>query len=116
MALSYVSTFPGRADQVGLVRREIAAYLDNCPAADDMILIASELKASAELRRPAPWTGHHSGTHRPRRVGHPGNRNRSTRWLGTAVVVKLGTGHADPGAGRLPGRRQRPRERAVTGV
>jgi len=41
MALGYVSTFPGRADQVGHVRREIAAYLDNCPAADDMILIAS---------------------------------------------------------------------------
>jgi hypothetical protein len=48
-ALGYASTFPGRADQVSQVRREIAAYLDNCPAADDMILIASELAANAIL-------------------------------------------------------------------
>jgi anti-sigma regulatory factor (Ser/Thr protein kinase) len=31
------------------VRREIAAYLANCPAADDIILIASELTANAIL-------------------------------------------------------------------
>jgi hypothetical protein len=51
-------------------------------------------------------------------VGNPGNRN-STRCMGTAVVVKLGIGRADPQTlrpGPLPGRRQRPRERAMTGV
>ena len=43
----YASTFPGRADQVSQVRREIAAYLGNCPAAADMVLIVSELAANA---------------------------------------------------------------------
>ena len=46
-ALGYVSTFPGRANQVSKVRREIAAYLAGCPAADDIILIADELAANA---------------------------------------------------------------------
>jgi anti-sigma regulatory factor (Ser/Thr protein kinase) len=46
---AYASTFPGRADQVSQVRRQIAAYLDNCPAADDVILIADELAANAIL-------------------------------------------------------------------
>jgi Histidine kinase-like ATPase domain len=43
----YASTFHGRAEEASRVRREIAAYLDNCPAADDMVLIASELAANA---------------------------------------------------------------------
>jgi hypothetical protein len=43
----YASAFPGRADQVSQVRRGIAAYLDNCPAADDIVLIADELAANA---------------------------------------------------------------------
>ena len=46
-ALGYASTFPGRAGQVSQVRREIAAYLAGCPAADDIVLIASELAANA---------------------------------------------------------------------
>jgi anti-sigma regulatory factor (Ser/Thr protein kinase) len=46
-AASYQRTFPGRADQLAQVRREIAAYLHNCPAADDLILIADELAANA---------------------------------------------------------------------
>jgi hypothetical protein len=43
----YQRTFPGRADQIGQVRREIAAHLHGCPAAADAILIASELAANA---------------------------------------------------------------------
>ena len=43
----YQRTFHGRADQVARVRREIAAYLDGCPATDDAILIASELAGNA---------------------------------------------------------------------
>jgi anti-sigma regulatory factor (Ser/Thr protein kinase) len=43
----YQRTFRGRADQVAQVRREIAAYLGNCPAADDILLIARELAANA---------------------------------------------------------------------
>ncbi len=42
----YQRTFHGRADQVARVRREIAAHLDGCPAADDAVLIASELAPS----------------------------------------------------------------------
>jgi anti-sigma regulatory factor (Ser/Thr protein kinase) len=48
-APGYARTFPGRADQVSQVRRQIAAYLDNCPAADDIVLIADELAANAIL-------------------------------------------------------------------
>jgi len=48
-ATSYSSTFPGRADQLSQLRREIAAYLAGCPAADDITLIASELAANAIL-------------------------------------------------------------------
>ncbi len=43
----YQRTFHGRADQVARVRREIAAHLDGCPAADDAVLIASELAANS---------------------------------------------------------------------
>ena len=48
-APSYAGTFHGRTDQVSQVRRDIAAYLHNCPAADDLILIADELAANAIL-------------------------------------------------------------------
>ena len=46
-ATRYQRTFHGRTDQVAWVRREIAAHLDGCPAADDAVLIASELAANA---------------------------------------------------------------------
>jgi hypothetical protein len=45
---SYQRTFPGRADQLSQVRREIAGYLEDCPIADDIVLIA-ELAANAIL-------------------------------------------------------------------
>jgi len=48
-AASYAGTFPGHAREASSVRREIAAYLDNCPVTQDMILIASELTANAIL-------------------------------------------------------------------
>ena len=47
--IRYTGTFHGRAEEAARVRREIAAYLENCPAANDMILIASELAANAIL-------------------------------------------------------------------
>jgi len=43
----YQRTFHGRADQVRQVRREIAAHLARCPAAEDVVLAASELAANA---------------------------------------------------------------------
>jgi anti-sigma regulatory factor (Ser/Thr protein kinase) len=48
-ATTFHRTFCGRTDQVSQVRRDIAAYLHNCPAADDLILIADELAANAIL-------------------------------------------------------------------
>jgi serine/threonine-protein kinase RsbW len=46
-ATRYQRTFPGRADQVAQVRRDLAAHLNGSPAAADAILIASELAANA---------------------------------------------------------------------
>jgi anti-sigma regulatory factor (Ser/Thr protein kinase) len=46
-AIRYQRTFPGRAGQVARARREITAHLDGCPAADDAVLIVSELAANA---------------------------------------------------------------------
>jgi hypothetical protein len=43
----YQRTFHGRPDQVAQVRRDIAAHLAGQPAADDAVLIASELAANA---------------------------------------------------------------------
>ncbi len=48
-ATRFQRTFCGRTDQVSQVRRDITAYLHNCPAADDLILIADELAANAIL-------------------------------------------------------------------
>jgi anti-sigma regulatory factor (Ser/Thr protein kinase) len=46
---SYQGTFHGRADELARVRKEIAAYLGECPAADDLVLIADELAANSIL-------------------------------------------------------------------
>ena len=48
-ATRFQRTFHGRTDQISQVSRDIAAYLDNCPAAADLILIADELAANAIL-------------------------------------------------------------------
>jgi hypothetical protein len=48
-APGYTATFDGRAEEAARVRREIAAYLEASPAADDMIFIADELAANAIL-------------------------------------------------------------------
>ncbi len=48
-ATRHTSTYPGRADQVHHVRRAIARHLAGCPAANDAVLIASELAANAIL-------------------------------------------------------------------
>ena len=44
---SYQRTFPGRPDQVRRVRHEVACHLTGCPAADDAVLIVSELVSNA---------------------------------------------------------------------
>jgi hypothetical protein len=46
-AARYTSTYPGRLDQLGHVRRAVARHLAGCPGAFDAVLIASELAANA---------------------------------------------------------------------
>ena len=43
----YQRTFPGQPGQVRQVRHELARHLAGCPAADDAVLIVSELAANA---------------------------------------------------------------------
>ncbi len=46
----YQRAFRGQADQLSLVRHDIARHLAGCPAADDVVLIASELAANSCTR------------------------------------------------------------------
>ena len=46
-ATQYQRTFHGRADEISQVRRDVASYLAGCPAADNAVLIASELAANS---------------------------------------------------------------------
>jgi anti-sigma regulatory factor (Ser/Thr protein kinase) len=48
-ATRYSATRPGRADQLHRVRRAVATHLAGCAAADDAVLVASELAANAIL-------------------------------------------------------------------
>jgi two-component sensor histidine kinase len=43
----HATSYPGRADQIRHVRRDLAKLLGDCPAADEIILCASELTANA---------------------------------------------------------------------
>jgi serine/threonine-protein kinase RsbW len=43
------TAYPGSANQVRVVRADLRAVLRGCPAADDVILCASELAANAAL-------------------------------------------------------------------
>jgi anti-sigma regulatory factor (Ser/Thr protein kinase) len=46
-AATYQGTYGGRAEEAARVRREIAGYLGDCPATEDIVLIAHELAANA---------------------------------------------------------------------
>ena len=48
-ATTYTGTFAGTADQVRRVRAAVARHLDGCPAADDAVLVASEIASNAIL-------------------------------------------------------------------
>jgi anti-sigma regulatory factor (Ser/Thr protein kinase) len=48
-ATTYQGTFHGRAEEAARVRREIAGFLNDCPRAADIVLIAHELAANAIL-------------------------------------------------------------------
>ena len=46
-ATCYTGIYPGRADQVSHVRRAVTRHLAGCPAADDAVLVVSELASNA---------------------------------------------------------------------
>jgi anti-sigma regulatory factor (Ser/Thr protein kinase) len=48
-ATTYNGTFHGLAEEAARVRREIAGFLNDCPRAADIVLIAHELAANAIL-------------------------------------------------------------------
>jgi hypothetical protein len=45
----YQRTYPGWADQVRHVRRDVASHLGDCPVTDDIVLIADELASNCVL-------------------------------------------------------------------
>jgi anti-sigma regulatory factor (Ser/Thr protein kinase) len=48
-ATCFTATYPGRPDQVQLARRAVAGHLAGCAAADDAVVIVSELSSNAVL-------------------------------------------------------------------
>ena len=61
-------TYPGRADQVRRVRRDVAGHLDGCPAREDAVIAASELAANAIVHSRS--RGHQFTIRVQRRPGH----------------------------------------------
>jgi two-component sensor histidine kinase len=47
LASAWQQAFPGAPDQLRQVRAELRAFLDGCPATDDVALLVSELCANA---------------------------------------------------------------------
>ncbi|MGP0002231.1 MAG: ATP-binding protein [Acetobacteraceae bacterium] len=47
--ITFERDYPGRANQVRHVRRDVAKHLGGCPVSDDLILIASEFATNAVL-------------------------------------------------------------------
>jgi hypothetical protein len=49
LVTEYQRTYPGRADQVRQVRRDVAEHLGDCPITDDAVLVASEIASNSIL-------------------------------------------------------------------
>ena len=49
LVTEYQRTYPGRADQVRQVRRDVAKHLGDCPVTDDAVLVASEIASNSIL-------------------------------------------------------------------
>jgi anti-sigma regulatory factor (Ser/Thr protein kinase) len=49
LMMEYERTYSGWADQVRHVRRDVAEHLDKCPAADDAVLVTSEIATNSIL-------------------------------------------------------------------
>lgn len=75
-AITFERDYPGTADQLGQVRADLAKIAGDCPVADELVLLASELATNAVL---------HS------RSGHPDRvfTVRMTLYLGDYVWVEV---------------------------
>jgi serine/threonine-protein kinase RsbW len=86
-------TYPGRADQIRLVRADLRTVLAGCPLADDVILCASELAANAVLHSRSRLRG---GTFTVKVTVSEGPRIRIAvednggSWVGAASSVEVG--------------------------
>jgi serine/threonine-protein kinase RsbW len=85
-------TYPGRADQIRLVRADLRTVLVGCPLADDVILCASELAANAVLHSRSRLRGRTfavkvSVSERGIRIAVEDNGGR---WVGGASRVEVG--------------------------
>src|ERR1700733_13900528 len=49
LVTEYQRTYPGWADQVRQVRRDVAKQLGDCPVTDDAVLVASEIASNSIL-------------------------------------------------------------------
>ncbi len=67
---TWEQTYPGREDQVGHVRAALLPLLGDCPIADDVVLVMSELAANA-VRHSA--SREHGGTFTARLLHLPGH-------------------------------------------
>lgn len=54
---TFVGTYPGERGQVRIVRADLGLLLNDCPRADDAVLIASELAANAAVHSKSAAVG-----------------------------------------------------------
>src|SRR5579862_6274698 len=69
-ATRFHRTYPGTADQVRQVRKDLAPVVDGCPLADDLTLLASELATNAVVHSKSGQPG---GTFTVRAEVRPGD-------------------------------------------
>ncbi len=67
--VTFERTYPGTKDQVRAVRTDLGPFLDGFPAADDLVLIASEISTNAVLHSRSGTDGQ---TFTVRAETHPG--------------------------------------------
>jgi serine/threonine-protein kinase RsbW len=68
-ATTFDRSYPGTIDQVRRMRADMATVARNCPAADDLVLLASELATNSILHS---RSGHPERTFSIRAVPYPG--------------------------------------------
>ncbi len=56
-AVTFERAYPGRADQAARVRADLAEFTGDCPVADELVLLVSELVANAVLHSRSGYPG-----------------------------------------------------------